>query len=273
MHMETFDDVIAELDRIIEWSGKRRSRMGYFAALYKNITILVKQAAEDGFFENPEQLEKLDVLFAQRYFDALQLYLNQCLPASSPWYAVFQANETRKLSIVQHLLMSINVHINYDLPIVCAVLAPGEKVIFLCNDYFNLNTILSSAIKGVEKGIFRISPLISLLARSIPKLERKLLNFSLNVARCKSWECACKQAIADGPGREEVIQASGAGTKELGRRIASPGPFANVITFFIRLLEMRAVQENILVLDRSMLKEMGSQHLLPSTQSMLKRVP
>jgi Family of unknown function (DUF5995) len=129
--MQTFDDVIAELDRIIDWSGQKGNRMGYFAALYKHITILVKWAAEAGYFENPEQLEKLDVQFAQRYFDALQHYLDQRLPDSSPWHAVFKANEIKKLSIVQHLLMSVNAHINYDLPIVCAVLAPAKRL-FSC---------------------------------------------------------------------------------------------------------------------------------------------
>jgi hypothetical protein len=271
--MQSFDDVIAELNRIIDWSRQGGNRMGYFAALYKHITILVKQATEDGYFENAEQLEKLDVLFAQRYFDALHGYVNRDLTASSPWYPVFKANETQKLTLVQHLLMSVNVHINYDLPMVCAALAPGEKVIFLCNDYFNLNNILSSSIKGVEKGIFRLSPLISLLARAIPKIERKLLNFSLNVARCKSWECACKQAIADAPGREEIIRSSGAGTNELTRRITDPGPFANLVTFFIGLLEVRTVKDNIYLLDSSLLGQVGGQLVFRARQTVLHKVP
>jgi hypothetical protein len=268
MVIETFEDVITELNRIIKEARNGNNRIGYFAALYKNITLLVKQAAEEGYFEDRQQLEKLDVIFAQRYFDALHNYRHQRLPVSSPWYLVFKTNETKKLSIVQHLIMSINVHINYDLPIVCAILGPEEKIIKLCNDYFNLNMILSSSIKGVEKGIFMLSPLISLLARAIPKIERKLLNFSLNVARCKSWECACKQAIADELGKEEIIRSSGGGTNELSRRIIDPGLGANLITFFIRILEVRAVKHNIEVLDKNLLGVLQIQRPVPRAVSL-----
>jgi hypothetical protein len=124
----------------------------------------------------------------------------------------------------------------------------------------------------VEKGIFRLSPLISLLARAIPKIERKLLNFSLNVARCKSWECACKQAIADAPGKEMIIRASGEGTNELTRRITDPGLFANGVTFLIRLLEVRTVKANIQLLDQSLLRKVRGQLVLRAPQGKLNKV-
>lgn len=254
--VETLDDVLAEFNRIIAWSQETHSRMGYFAALYKNITILVKRAADSGFFENKAQLEKLTVLFALRYFDALHLYRQQELPVSSPWYLVFKANDSQRLTIVQHLILSVNVHINYDLPIVCAQLAPEEKIIHLCNDYFGLNSILTEAIQEVEKGVFQLSPLISLLARFIPKIERKLLNFSLTSARCKSWECACKQAIASEQGRAAIILASAAGAGRLSYRIKDPGPLAGPVTFVIRLLERKHIPENIRVLDQELLPAM-----------------
>lgn len=248
--METFDEVIAEMEKIIARAIETRSRTGYFAALYKNITVLVRQAVADGEFEDPAQMEKLVAVFALRYFAALESYRQRRLPPADPWHRVFEINTNRKLSIVQHLLMSINVHINYDLPIVCADLRPREKIIFLCQDYFKLNLILAAAIQGVEKGIFRLSPLVSVLARFVPKLERKLLNFSLNVARCKSWECACKQAIAAGQAdRSAIIRGSAAGTEGLTRRILYPGFFALPLAFLISLLEFRSVENNILGLD------------------------
>ncbi|MGV3504800.1 MAG: DUF5995 family protein [Adhaeribacter sp.] len=257
--METFDEVIAEMEKIIAWASQSNSRAGYFAALYKNITVLVRQATADGEFENPAQMEKLVAVFALRYFVALESHRQGRLSPQDPWHRVFEINATRKISIVQHLLLSINVHINYDLPIVCADLGPREKIIFLCQDYFKLNQILSSAIQGVEKGIFRLSPLVSVLARLVPKLERKLLNFSLNVARCKSWECACKQAIAAGQAdRLAIIQGSVAGTEKLTRRILYPGFFALPLTFLISVLEFRSVKSNIRGLDYAYHQEVKS---------------
>lgn len=247
--LKNFDEVILELEKIISWSISHNKRLGYFAALYKNITVLIKLAAEKGEFENKLLLEKLDVAFAQRYLDAVNQFREQNLPDSSPWFLVFQTSETERLTIVQHLLLSINVHINYDLPIACAQVGPNEKILTLCNDYFKLNGILSGAIKAVEKGIFQLSPLLSLLARNIPKIERKLLNFSLGVARSRSWECACKQAIADLDQKDNIIYESGDNAHQLNLRIVSPGFFAGIITFFIRVLEVHDIHKNIKVLD------------------------
>ena len=252
--LKNFDEVIAELDKIVKWSASNRKRLGYFAALYKNITILVKHSAENGEFENKSQLEQLDVLFAQLYIDAFKKYRENELNTASPWYLTFQISEKKRLTIVQHLLLSINVHINHDLPIACARLGPNEKILSLCNDYFKLNTILSASIQGVEKGIFRLSPIISLLAMYIPKIERKLLNFSLSVARSKSWDCACRQAIATNySDKEKIITESRAGCKKLSRRIIDPGFFARFITFFISLFEIHPIEKNIKVLDKNLL--------------------
>ena len=46
------EEVIAAIQDIIEWSKANASRLGYFAALYKRITIAIKTAIADGGFEN-----------------------------------------------------------------------------------------------------------------------------------------------------------------------------------------------------------------------------
>jgi len=45
-HLTTFDDVLREPDRVIAPSLKNRSRIGFFAAIYKNVTARIQQAAE-----------------------------------------------------------------------------------------------------------------------------------------------------------------------------------------------------------------------------------
>ena len=66
----TIDEVIEVLQSIIEWSIRAESRLGYFAALYKRITIAVGVAIEQGAFEDGPRMERFDVAFAVRYFDA-----------------------------------------------------------------------------------------------------------------------------------------------------------------------------------------------------------
>jgi hypothetical protein len=251
--MGNIDYVIDELEKIIHWSAAHKSRLGYFAVLYKHITIRVKEGIDNGEFENNPQMEKLDVIFAQRYLDAFHKHRAGELPETDPWHYVFGL-AGRKLTIVQHLLLSINVHINYDLAISCVDLDPDGKILAVCSDYFKLNGILSSKIQDVEKGIFKLSPVLSVLARLVPKLERKLLNFSLTVARSKSWECACRQTVA-GAARQAIIDESGTGVTKLSGKIFNPGIFANLAVILISLSEWFSIRRTIQVFDRILTDE------------------
>ena len=43
MQAQTIDDVIKQLDDIILWAKANKNRLGYFAALYRRVTVRVKQ--------------------------------------------------------------------------------------------------------------------------------------------------------------------------------------------------------------------------------------
>ena len=68
------DDVLHNIEKIIDWAIKAESHIGYFAALYKRITLAIRDAVNDRAFDDGPRMEKLDVAFAQRYFDALNAY-------------------------------------------------------------------------------------------------------------------------------------------------------------------------------------------------------
>ena len=74
MQAQTIDDVIDQLDDIILWAKVSTSRLGYFAALYRRVTIKVKQGIADGLFTDGKRMEHLDVVFANRYLDAFSAY-------------------------------------------------------------------------------------------------------------------------------------------------------------------------------------------------------
>src|ERR1700752_5430589 len=67
----TLDGVVSALDSVVDWSIATSSRLGYFAALYKRITIAVGVAVGEGAFEDGPRMERLDVAFASRYLAAL----------------------------------------------------------------------------------------------------------------------------------------------------------------------------------------------------------
>jgi hypothetical protein len=71
---ETIDQVIDQLTEIIDWSRTTNSRLGYFAALYRKVTIKVKEGIAENFFDDGERMERMDVIFANRYLAAVEAY-------------------------------------------------------------------------------------------------------------------------------------------------------------------------------------------------------
>jgi hypothetical protein len=61
MTPQTIDEVLAELDQIILRARNERDRLGFFATLYRNVTIKVKEGIAARLFEDGPRMEKLDV--------------------------------------------------------------------------------------------------------------------------------------------------------------------------------------------------------------------
>ncbi|OAD91055.1 hypothetical protein A7A78_04365 [Aequorivita soesokkakensis] len=184
---KTIDEVISALDVIIEKECTNNSCMAYFPILYRKVTVRIKEGILNNEFENNPRMEKLDVLFANRYIDAYECSgFNK--PFTKSWKNAFEAAKTGKLLIMQHLLLGINAHINLDLGIAVAetVGDDGELLDFE-NDFNKINEILASMIANVEAKIISVSPLFGLLDKFGKGREDKLVSFSINVARDGAW--------------------------------------------------------------------------------------
>jgi hypothetical protein len=70
MAPRTITEVIAAIDEIVRLCEQKRNRAGYFAALYKRMTIAVGEGIRANAFEDGARMERLDVVFAQRYLSA-----------------------------------------------------------------------------------------------------------------------------------------------------------------------------------------------------------
>jgi len=78
----SIDQVIDAIQGIVDWSIANESRLGYFAALYKRITIAIRNGICDHLFDNGPRMERFDVIFASRFFAALNGYFH---PAQFPF--------------------------------------------------------------------------------------------------------------------------------------------------------------------------------------------
>jgi len=183
---QTIDEVIAQLDAIILRARNERSRLGYFATLYRNVTVRVKEGIAAGLFEDGARMERLDVTFANRYLAALESFRNR-EPLSKCWLTCFQIGSTWTPIILQHLLTGMNAHINFDLGIAAQAVAPGAELAALEHDFNQINSILGSMIVKVRSNVEEVSPWIRFLDTLCPSREDRFINFSLNKARESSW--------------------------------------------------------------------------------------
>ena len=115
----TIDEVIDRLDELIGWAATEKSRLGYFAALYRGVTVKVREGVATGAFEDGPRMERFDVIFANRYLDAVRVYREGNNPSRS-WLFAFESAKGVRPVVLQHLLLGINAHINLDLGVAAA---------------------------------------------------------------------------------------------------------------------------------------------------------
>ena len=185
----TIDEIIVQLGDLIALSIRDGSRLGYFAALYRKVTVKVKEGIAEGRFENGPRMERFDVTFANRYLEAMSQFRIGQQP-SSCWLAAFKAAAAWRPIILQQLLIGMNAHINYDLGIAAAEIAPGEELPSLQHDFNEINTILAGLVEQVQSEVYEVSPWIRFLGNIDPKADVAIVNFNMDKARASAWDLA-----------------------------------------------------------------------------------
>lgn len=234
------DEVIAELDHIIAAAIADRSRIGWFAALYRQVTLRVRQRIAEGFFDDGPRMEQLDTIFANRYLDALATWQAGGAP-SKCWKFAFDATRRSDLIILQHLLLGINAHINLDLGIAAAVLCPGAALPALHADFDRINQVLSALTDDVKRVVAEFSPMLHLLDQIPGDAEDAVLNFSMNAARDDAWQDAKILAAQPAAQQGATIVMIDAKTTFLARLVAEPGRILTAVLDAIHLGESNDV--------------------------------
>lgn len=248
MLASTIDEVIGQLTRIIDRSRSEKSRLGFFAALYRKVTIRVKQGIASGRFDDGPRMERLDVIFANRYLNALETYRSGQEP-SACWQVAFRSAASSRLLVLQHLLLGMNAHINLDLGVAAAQTAPGAALPGLKRDFDEISVFLGEMLDEVQTDIAQVSPALGLLDRVGGRSDEVVVNFSMGKARDEAWRAA--ERLAALPVEQQAAEIASLDRKValLSQVILHPGVKLALATTLIRLLESRDVPNIIDVLD------------------------
>ena len=251
-HPCTIDEVVIALDQIIAQSIQTRSRQGYFAALYRVVTVAVRDGIRSGgVFEDGARMERLDVAFVNRYLAAWQRRQQGLAPARC-WEVAFAATGSRRPIILQHLLLGMNAHINYDLGIAAASVCPGEEIRGLERDFMAINTVLAGLVEQVRREIGALSPWIRVVDKLSGRADDALVNFSMKRARDAAWELALCLAPLDPEAWEPELDKWDRHWELLGQLVAHPpGLLAQAALLVVRVRECGDVARVIQVLNRT----------------------
>ncbi|AWK05019.1 hypothetical protein HYN56_12585 [Flavobacterium crocinum] len=241
----TINEVIQIMDEIIETSKLEQSPMGLFAMLYREVTVRIKQGISDDSFQNGERMEKLDVIFANRYIKAYYQYKANEKP-SECWAFSFEQAEKFWPIVIQHLLLGMNAHINLDLGIAAAEVSTAENIGDLKSDFDKINTILSSLVAGVEKCLIKIWPTLTFLLKLTGKADNFFIDFSMETARNGAWKFANEFVLLPENQINSCILERDARITEIARLVSNPGYYVSTIFKFIRLFERGSVAQKII---------------------------
>jgi hypothetical protein len=250
MSVDDIDGVIERLTGIVGQAQAEADRVGYFAALYRQVTVEVRAAIRAGRFDDGQRMSRFDAIFGNRYFDALDAWRRD---RTGPrcWRVTFELTQRADALIVQHLLLGVSAHINLDLAVAAAQMSPGGSIGELRRDFLLTNEILVDVLVRVQHAVDEVSPYMWLLDTFGGRDEERILDFSIRAAREEAWQNAVLLAHQTGVEREQTIARLDRRTTLLARLLSRPGGLIRPVVELIRSGENTPVPDVIARLDRA----------------------
>jgi hypothetical protein len=164
-----------------------------FARLYVAVTEGVQAQLASCTFADPRFLARLDVVFAELFFSALDAALNDPAHLPRAWAPLVAARSQRGIAPLQFALAGMNAHINRDLPV--ALVATCEELgVGLAEgsehhtDFERVNQLLA-AVEARIKGQYLTGWLRDLdrLVHRVDRLDDVVAMWDVGRARDAAW--------------------------------------------------------------------------------------
>ena len=182
--MNSIDEVIAAI-RAIDVQLPRTDGVKWFNLLYLRVTEAVKNHPPDDGWKDRAWVERLDVVFAQLYFDVMREP-----ERSRAWRPLFRARNRRDVARIQFALAGMNAHINHDLA-VALVRTCEERGVALKrgtpqhHDFERVNALLEIVEADVKAEL--LSDAMRALDGTLGRLDDVLAMWNVQKARETAW--------------------------------------------------------------------------------------
>ncbi len=240
--MKSIAEVLIRMDGIVNECKAKELRIGYFAVMYRLVTLRIKQGVENQEFEDNQRMERLDVLFAKRFIEAYEIWhLNEKTTRS--WEVAFEASRSNSYLVLQHLFLGINAHINLDLGIAASETMKGQNLNLIKRDFDQINSILAELVDDVKSNISTISPIFGWLIPLAKGKDEMLLNFSIQLARDGAWKFAGEYHLASD--QESQIQNRDKKISRIAEKLINPGKLLMFLIKIVGFAEWKSVSKTM----------------------------
>ena len=191
-----------------EQSGDRRM---LFLRCYFLMTQNMHRAIQEGQFRDGIWAERLLQRFAAYYFHALDLFDRDDPGTPAVWRQVHEAAANPRLHALQHVLLGINAHINYDLvlalydemhPELPALKREGFDL--RQSDHNLVNQIIAETIDTVQDQVLEPhSGMLALVDALMGRADEWILSQMITGWRSEVWQEACAMLDTENPEQRE----------------------------------------------------------------------
>ena len=208
-----------------------RDGSGYFPALYSRVTERIGASIAKGTFDDGPRLDLFATRFASHYLVAASDHPH----GPKCWQASWNVAGDQRLLIVQHLLLGINAHVNYDLPRAVVEIADERgDLLSIRRDFDTVNDVLAQTYVDVIRDLDRVSRWVNGAARLG---GGSAFNFSLTLARSRAWQAATAMYPLSAGGRRAYEEQLDQLVSVLAYLITKPSPMVRPLLSLARHLE------------------------------------
>jgi hypothetical protein len=183
--VNSIEDVIRamqDIDQILQ----NDDGLKWFNLLYLRVTESVRNSPPAEGWENPQYVQRLAIVFAGLYFNAIASWQRDHNSVVRSWAPLFQSRQRRGIVRVQFALAGMNAHINHDLPIALVQTSEEQGIVPRRGspehrDFERVNAILEAVTEQVKQ--FLATGIVGEIDQDLGRVDDMVALWSVRKAR------------------------------------------------------------------------------------------
>ncbi len=192
--------IVARMTALVNQWEAAHDRRAVFLGCYRLMTSNMLDAIDAGRFQDDVWVSRLLHCFADYYFAALDRFDQNSPDAPAVWRLAFDATRDEDVTTLQHLLLGVNAHINFDLVFALTdQLAPewavlsAEQRVQRHADHELVNRIIGETVDAVQDQVIdRHSPWFDFVDKLLGPADEWLTSRLISRWREEVWDNAVR---------------------------------------------------------------------------------